>query len=120
MLNLNSFMLFSDNPKKLKGFYEKVLEMKPDWNGGDFVGFQVGSGHLVIGPHDKVKGKNSQPERMMLNLETKDVKGEFDRILGIGAKLIAKPYHPAESTNMWVATLSDPDGNYFQLTSPMD
>jgi len=41
-------------------------------------------------------------------------------MLGLGAKEIASPYKPGEADNMWLSTLSDPDGNYFQLATPMD
>ena len=38
---------------------------------------------------------------------------------GLGAKVIAEPYSMGEDQNFLIATLSDPDGNYFQLVSPM-
>lgn len=118
MLNLNSIVVFSANPKVLVDFYSKILGKDPEWRGGNFCGWQVGVGQLVIGPHDKVKGKSTNPERIMFNLETADVKGEFARIKNLGAKTIAEPYHPGEEPEMWLATFADPDGNYFQLASP--
>ena len=119
MLNFNSLLLFSENPKKLADFYHKVFNVDPGWTAGEYVGFQVGRAYFMVGPHDKVKGKNKNPERMMFNLETSDVAGEFKRIKGYGAKVVAEPYHPGESPKMWLATFEDPDGNYFQLASPM-
>ena len=119
MLSLNSFLLFSDNPKKLAEFYKQVFNVDPSWGEVDWTGFAVGAGFLAIGPHEKVKGKNTSPERMMFNLETSDVLGEFKRIKGYGVKVVKDPYHPMEATDMWVATFEDPDGNYFQLMSPM-
>jgi len=56
MLNLNAVIVFSENPGKLVTFYKKILGMDPGWTGGDFTGFQVGSGFLTIGPHSEVKG----------------------------------------------------------------
>ena len=41
---------------------------------------------------------------------------EFERIKGVGAAVIAAPYQIGEG---WIATLADPDGNYFQLMTPM-
>ena len=119
MLSFNSILLFSEHPKELGEFYEKVFGSKPGWAEHGYVGFQVGSGFVTIGPHDKVKGKNSQPERIMINLETTDVAGEFARIKALGAAVIAEPYHPGEEKDMQIATFADPDGNYFQLMSPM-
>jgi len=73
----------------------------------------------VVGPHSEVTGANPQPGRIMINLETPDVKGEFERIKGEGATVVAEPYQPGgEESGMWMATFADPDGNYFQLASP--
>lgn len=119
MLNLNSFLIFSHQATVLTEFYQKVFDIEPDWSGGDFKGFTVGSCAIAIGPHDKITGNNTQPERMMFNLETEDVKGEFDRIKNLGALVIKEPYQPSEDTSMWIATFADPDGNYFQIASPM-
>ena len=121
MLNLNSVMLGSDNPKALAEFYEKVLEKKPDMTEGEWAGFSVGSAFLSMGPHDKVKGKSKNPERIMFNFETKDVEGEFKRIKALGATVIAEPYSmQGEDKAFSIATLADPDGNYFQLMLPWE
>lgn len=120
MFNLNSLLLSSEDPQALVDFYTKVLHTEPGWSGGDYTGFQLGSGGLVIGPHDKVLGKSTNPERMIFNLETDDVEGEFERIKNIeGVKVIAEPYHPTESPDDWLATFADPDNNYFQIATPM-
>jgi predicted enzyme related to lactoylglutathione lyase len=118
MLNFNSVMIFSENPKKLVDFYEQVVGGKPAWHEGDFNGFAIGSCMLVIGPHDQVRGSSQNPERLMLNFETSDVAAEFERIKKLGAKVIADPYGYGESKTQ-IATLADPDGNYFQLVTPM-
>lgn len=119
MLNLDSLLVFSENPKKLVEFYKKVLDEEPGWTGGDYTGFKVGSSYLMIGPHDKVKGSNVNPERIMFNFSTSDVKAEFERIKNLGAKIVAEPYQPGEEPKMWLATFADPDGNYFQIGSEM-
>ena len=119
MLNLNSILLFSENPSSLTDFYKKVFQKDPEWSGGEYSGFKAGSGFLTIGPHDKVQGKSKNPERLIFNFETEDVKGDFEKIKGLGAKVIKDPYQPEEAKEMWLATFADPDGNYFQLVSPM-
>ncbi len=122
MLNFNSVLIFSENPGALVDFYKKVFGAEPNWTGGDFKGFKVGSGFMAIGPHDKVHGKNSNPERLMINYETEDVKGEFNRLKAMGVTVVQEPYHPGEEdkdVSYLVATFADPDGNYFQLMSPM-
>ena len=120
MLHYNSILLFSANPRKLAEFYGKIFRKKPDWSEGGFYGFKTGKGFITIGPHDKVRGKNTTPERMMFNLETEDVTREFARIKRIGAKVIAEPYHPMEVETMTIATFADPDNNYFQLVTPWE
>lgn len=119
MFNLNSILLFSEDPEKLVEFYKKVLNEDPGWEGGDFKGFRVGGGYLTIGPHNKVRGKSSNPERIMLNFETDDVEREYERLKDIGVKVVAEPYSPGEDENGKIATFEDIDGNYFQLISPM-
>ncbi len=120
MLNLNTLIVFSENPEKLMEFYKQVLQKEPDWSGGQFYGFKVGVGFLTVGPHSEVHGKSADPERIIFNFETDDVEGEMERIKGLGAEVIAQPYHPGEEEEMMIATLADPDGNYFQLVTPMN
>ena len=119
MLNLNSLLLFSERPKKLVDFYRQVLAREPKWQEGEFSGFEVGACALIIGPHSKVHGQSKNPERIMFNFETSDVKGEFERMKGLGVKVIAEPYSMDDDQDFLIATLADPEGNYFQLVSPM-
>ena len=120
MLDFDSILVFSQDPKKLADFYKKVLQRDPDWTEGGYYGFMAGRGFITFGPHDKVKGRNANPERMMFNFETKDLKGEFDRIKKLGAKVVAEPYSPTEEPTMQIATFADPDNNYFQLVTPWE
>ncbi len=121
MLNLNSVMIGTHQPKILAAFYEAVLQKVPDMRDGDWSGWMVGSAFLSIGAHSEVKGKAKEPQRVIFNFETEDVKGEFERIKEIeGAEVIKEPYNPDETSEMLIATLADPDGNYFQLASPWE
>lgn len=120
MLNLNSILLFSETPKELVDFYRKVLALEPKWQEEEYTGFQAGACALIIGPHSKVHGESRNPERIMFNFETSDVKGEFKRIRGLGAKVVAEPYTMENDKDFWIATLADPDGNYFQVNSLMN
>lgn len=115
MLDLNSVMIGSARPKALADFYKEVFKKSPDWEEGDWSGWQVGSTFLHIGPHSEIKGKAKEPQRVILDFETRQVKREFDRIKELGATVIKEPY---DMEGMKVATFADPDGNYFQLMSP--
>ena len=119
MLNLNALMIGTKQPKALADFYEKVLQKPADWADPEhsYWGWQVGSTYLMIGEHSEVDGMASDPSRMIFNFETAQVKEEFKRIKKIGAKVIKEPY---ELEGGWIATLADPDGNYFQLVTPMN
>ncbi len=114
-------MLGTEDPKALAGFYEKVLEKKPDMEEGGWYGFSTSSCFLTIGSHDKVKGQSEKPERIIMNFETKEVKQEFERIKALGATVITAPYQMGEDEkSAWIATFADPDGNYFQLMTPWE
>lgn len=119
MLNFNSVLLSTEDPEKLADFYGKVFEKNPDMNEDKYKGFLVGSCFLTIGFHDKIRGYAKDSDRILFNFEAKDVKGEFERIKKIkGVKVVAEPYEPGEG--YWIATLADPDGNYFQIVTPWE
>ena len=118
MLDLNSIMIGTKQPKVLAAFYEKVLgkpaEMVDAENG--FFGWKAGTSYFSILDHSEMGGRTKDPGRVMINFETKQVKEEFERIKSLGGTVIAEPY---EMEGGWIATLADPDGNYFQLVTPM-
>ena len=119
MLTLNSVMIGTKQPAALAAFYEKVLGKPADMvdkeNG--FWGWQVGEAYLSVLEHSAMGGGTKDPGRVMFNFETRQVKEEFERVRALGGKVIREPYAMGEG---WIATLADPDGNYFQLTSPME
>jgi predicted enzyme related to lactoylglutathione lyase len=117
-MNLNSILIGSEDPDRLKAYYTRLFG-EPGWAEGPYTGWQLGSGFITVGPHDQVKGSNAQPGRLIWNIETADVKAEFERLKAAGATVIREPYQPGEVPEAWIATFADPDGNYFQLLSPM-
>jgi predicted enzyme related to lactoylglutathione lyase len=118
MLNLSSVMLGTQQFKALTAFYEQVFgkpaDMVDEENG--FAGWQVGSGYLGVLQHSDMGGATKDPGRVMLNFETAQVKEECERLKALGAAVVREPY---EMGSGWIATLADPDGNYFQLMTPM-
>jgi predicted enzyme related to lactoylglutathione lyase len=121
-MNLNSILIGSEDPKRLEAYYTKLFG-EPTWKDDAYVGWQLGQGALSIGPHDQVHGVNTEPGRVIWNLETPEVKREFDRLVQAGATVVQEPYNPApdaaDMPDMSICTFADPDGNYFQLMSPM-
>ncbi len=110
-------MIGSENVKALASFYEKVVGKKPDMQEGDWYGWSVGSCFLSIGEHSEVKGTSMNPQRVMFTFETKEMEEEYERIIKAGATSIKEPYKMGDA---WIATLADPDGNYFQLMTPWE
>lgn len=118
--NIESILLFSENPEKLSKFYKDTLGLKVGMEGeyGDdedvFVGFNPGKGpYLVVMHHDKVEGKNKEPERYMINFEVDNIEKEVVRLEKAKVKKIQDIYHVQDYGK--IATFVDPDGNYFQL-----
>ncbi len=118
MLNLNSVMIGTKQPQVLAKFYDQVLGKPADMVDQEhgFFGWQAGTSYFSILEHSAMGGKTKDPGRVMLNFETSQVKEEFARIKALGAEVIREPYAMGGG---WLATLADPDGNYFQLVSPM-
>jgi predicted enzyme related to lactoylglutathione lyase len=122
-MDFNSILIGSENPERLVEYYTKVLGA-PGFSDGGYSGWQIGSGWVTVGPHSQVKGQNASPGRIIWNIETDDVKGDFERMKAAGGIVIAEPYaFEAPDTSISttsIATFADPDDNYFQLMSPME
>ena len=118
-MNLNSILIGSEDPKGLADYYTKLFG-EPGWNGGGYTGWLIGSGAVTVGPHDQVKGKNAHPGRIIWNIESADVKADFEKFKAAGATVVQEPYGPEGEPSGLIATFSDPDDNYFQLMSPME
>ena len=118
-MNFNSILIGSEDPQRLVDYYSGLFG-KPTMEDQGYAGWQLGSGWVTVGPHDQVHGKNAQPGRLLWNIESQDVKGDFERLKAAGAIVIREPYVMGEGSEQGtIATFADPDDNYFQLTSPM-
>ena|SRR3989344_7950762 len=119
---IDAVTLFSENATKLAKFYTEIVGLKST---GEFV---MGEGKdetnaymfeykklsdFAIIDHSKVKGKNKNPERYLINFEVDDIKKEVTRLKRKKVKVVADTYH-VEGYG-WIATFEDLDGNYFQL-----
>ncbi len=117
-MNFNSILIGSENPQRLVDYYTKLFG-EAGMSDGGYTGWRIGSGWITVGPHDEVKGQNAHPGRLIWNIETPDVKGVFERFVADGAIVVREPYGFEEAPDALIATLADPDDNYFQLMSPM-
>lgn len=117
-MNFNSILIGSADPQRLVDYYTKLFG-EPTWNDGGYTGWLIGSGAVTIGPHSEVHGRNAHPGRIIWNIESTDVQADFDRFKAAGAIVVREPYTFEQAPGSWIATLADPDDNYFQLMSPM-
>lgn len=115
MYSLGSILVFSENPKKLAEFYQKIFQSEPSWTNGEYVEFKAGNVYFEVGPHDKIHGKSPNPDRISLNFHVADVEAECKKLKELGVTVIKEPYKPVEDPRLTIATFADPDGNYFQL-----
>ena len=118
-MNLNSVLIGSEQPERLKEYYSKLFGA-PVWDGSGYSSWELGSGWVTVGPHDQVQGPNLHPGRIIWNIESADVRADFDRLVAAGATVVREPYSMGEEAEGLIATFADPDDNYFQLLSPMD
>ena len=120
-MNFNGILIGSDDPKRLADYYRKLFG-DPAFEDGGYTTWMMGSGSVSIGAHSEVHGRNAAPGRIIYNIETEDVRGDFDRWKAAGAIVVKEPYNFEEvgAPDAWVCTFADPDDNYFQLMSPFD
>jgi len=118
-MDFNSILIGSEDPQRLVDYYTKLLG-DPAMTMGGYTGWRIGSGFVTVGPHSEVKGRNPSPGRFIWNIETPDVQGVFARFKAAGGIVVTEPYTFEGSPGSWIATFEDPDGNYFQLMSPME
>jgi predicted enzyme related to lactoylglutathione lyase len=117
-VDFNSILIGSEDPQRLIDYYTRLLG-EPTFADGGYSTWQIGSGSVSIGAHSEVKGGNAHPGRIIWNIESTDVRADYARLVEKGAIVVREPYNFDDYPDMWIATLADPDDNYFQLMSPM-
>jgi predicted enzyme related to lactoylglutathione lyase len=103
-----------DLQKNLLPFYRDVIGLSVSVDTPEFVvlGSNPRGPSVTLGTHSEVKGKNADPARHMVGLETDDLEGEYQRLKGKGVEFISEPEKFDQVT---VVTFKDPEGNYVQL-----
>ena len=118
MMQLGALHINTDRPDVIADFYGKVLQSDPPFSTEDLTEYIINDFRLEIMRHSEISGRNKDGARLMFNLMVDDVPAEFDRITDLGAEVIAEPYEfDTDDAHLTIATLADPDGNYFQLVS---
>ena len=110
---LVGLIVWTNNLDSLLTFYRDTLGLKPHSVQPDFVSFKWGGIRLGIGKHSEVKGRTTEPYRIMVNLGVDDIHKEYLALRSRGVQFIRQPQ--MEHWGGWVSTFSDPDGNTIQL-----
>lgn len=116
---IESILLGSENARKLADFYSKTVGLKKtmEFEYGDKgekgYEFALKGGSLYITDHSEVKGKNKNPERLLINFEVDDIEREVKRLKRGKVRVKQDIYH-VEGYGL-IATFVDPDGNLFQF-----
>jgi predicted enzyme related to lactoylglutathione lyase len=113
--NFASTSIWSEDLNNLLPFYRDVLGLKPTMESPRFVVFGDLTGTTFgLGSHSEIKGKSKEPARHMVGFTTDDIQGDVKRLKAKGVEFIEEPTRQGES-NFWIATCTDPEGNYVQL-----
>lgn len=118
--NVSDIIIWSENYRQLAKWYEEKLDLtkigEVDHPQDKCIGFKIGDGktELWIGYHDKVKGKNTDKYRIMVNYSVESVSQVYENLSKKGVKFMVKPFK-APTFDKYFATFEDPDGNILQL-----
>lgn len=106
----------SEQPERLIKFYADVVGLPniPQIGPG---AFRVGGAAFLIDGHSGVRAGAKEPQRVLLTFSVTDVPAEQARLEAAGVTFV----RPAtkEPWGGYVATFTDPDGNYCQLSTAM-
>ncbi len=109
---LGSVILATSDKARLIRFYHDILEVPFGPDG------KLRSGGIILHPalHDQIQGPPVEPYRIMLTFETSDIHAVAARLTARGVTFVRPPER--EFWGGWIATFTDPDGNYLQLLQP--
>ncbi|GMU40561.1 MAG: hypothetical protein AMXMBFR23_14270 [Chloroflexota bacterium] len=101
----------------MRAFYVETLGLRPDTDRAGRVRFSFGTPpqevRLILSVHDGVRGRSTEPERVMFNFLVPDIQATVARLTAAGVAFRRLPAQ--EEWGGWVATFQDPDGNTLQL-----
>ena len=106
--------LWSENLNNLLPFYRDTLGMNVMMESPEYVVLSSApdAPWLGLGTHSEVRGRNNDPARHMIGLDSHDIQGDFKRLKGSGVEFIEEPTLYGD---LWIATLKDPEGNLVQI-----
>jgi catechol 2,3-dioxygenase-like lactoylglutathione lyase family enzyme len=109
MTSIDSLLLGSADPTRLRQWYVEALGVEPDPDGF----LQFGRVGVLIDGRDDVDPRTAEPGRFVLNYHVPDIKRAAAHLDERGEKWVAGLEY--RDAGLWFATVEDPDGNYVQL-----
>ena len=106
-------IIWTDRLNVMTEFYRDVMGFPVHSVRPNFIAFEWGDMRFSIGTHEHVSGMSSEPDRVMINLGTRDIHALHQALTAKGVEFVRPP--EKEHWGGWVATLRDPDGNTLQL-----
>ena len=114
---LRGATIWSEDVHNLLPFYRDRLGLPVAVQIPGFVVLgQRGVPGLALGTHSEVRGRNADPARHMVALDTDGVDAEWRRLTDAGVVFVEPPTDYGE---LRIATLVDPEGNLVQLLQPI-
>jgi predicted enzyme related to lactoylglutathione lyase len=107
--------IWSEDLHNLLPFYRDVLGLKVIDESDGFVLLgkdQPEAPALGLGTHSEVHGRNGDPARHMIGLESDDLAADWKRLKKAGVEFIEDP---TDYGGLSLATLKDPEGNLVQI-----
>jgi uncharacterized glyoxalase superfamily protein PhnB len=112
MASLDSILLASKNPERLRTWYADALHPDENTEMDVYRVLKFGNLYLMIDQRSDVGDTNPEPTRMILNFDVKDARAVAARFDATGATWHA----PLEDRDgSLFGTVIDPDGNYVQI-----
>ena len=74
-------IIWTDRLTEMCNFYEKTLGLKIRNKKSNYVNFEWNDFKLTIGKHNKVKGKNKDQYRMMINFSVDNINETYVRLV---------------------------------------
>lgn len=118
--NISTVLIWSANFRRLANWYQEILQIKPveeishPKDTGILFELTPKKTWLWIGQHSKIKGKNKDKNRWMVNIDTDSVDKAYKYLQSKKVKIIAKPFK-APTFDKWFCTFEDLDGNLLQV-----
>jgi len=111
--------LWSENYEELAKWYQDVLKLpfkqQSTLPTDTFIAFDFGNNWFWIGKHDKIKGKNKDPYRIMIEFYVESITDAFDELKKHNVEFIAEPFPDPLGGDGWCMTFKDPEGNILQM-----